>query len=65
MPASDELYGINEETYERLIAELEKEITGKKKREAVREMINKLSVDKRDQRETVVLAVILGMIAVK
>ena len=65
MPASDELYGINEETYKRLIAELEKEITGKKKREAVREMINKLSVDKRDQRETVVLAVMLGMVAAK
>ena len=65
MPTSDELYGINEETYERLIAELEKEIEGKKKREALREMINKLSVDKRDQRETVVLAVMLGMIAAK
>ena len=65
MPASDELYGINEETYERLIAELEKEIEGKKKREALREMINKLSVDKRDQRETVVLAVMLGMVAAK
>ena len=65
MSTSDELYGINEETYERLIAELEKEITGKKKREAVREMINKLSVDKRDQRETVVLAVMLGMVAAK
>ena len=65
MPASDELYGINEETYKRLIAELEKEIEGKKKREALREMIDKLSVDKRDQRETVVLAVILGMIVVK
>ena len=65
MPASDELYGINEETYERLIAELEKEIEGKKKREAVREMINKLSADKRDQRETVVLAVMLGMVAAK
>ena len=65
MSTSDVLYGINEETYERLIAELEKEITGKKKREAVREMINKLSVDKRDQRETVVLAVMLGMVAAK
>ena len=65
MPASDELYGINEETYERLIAELEKEIKGKKKREALRGMINKLSVDKRDQRETVVLAVMLGIMVAK
>ena len=65
MPASDELYGINEETYKRLIAELEKEIAGKKKREALREMINKLSVDKRDQRETVVLAAMLGIMVAK
>ena len=65
MPVSDELYGINEETYKRLIAELIKEIEGKKKSEALREMINKLSVDKRDQRETVVLAVMLGIITAK
>ena len=63
MSREDELFGIDKETCVRLIDELVKAIGGKPKKTATREMIDKLSVDSRDQREIVVLAVMLGVAA--
>ena len=63
MSHEDELYGIDKETHDRLIDELAKAIEGKPKRKAMREMIDKLSADSRDQREIVVMAVMLGWVA--
>ena len=62
MSISTELYGIDEETHERLIKELEAKAEGKNKKETLIRMVNELSETKRDQREIVVLAVMLGMI---
>ena len=63
MSVANELYGIDDETYNRLIDEMVEKAGGKSRRETVIRMVNELSTAKRDQREIVVLAVMLGMIA--
>jgi pyruvate-formate lyase len=62
MSTATELYGIDDEAYEKILKELETKTVGKKRKEALIEMINELSTAKRDQREIVVLAVMMGMI---
>ena len=62
MSVANELYGIDDETYNRLVNEMVENAGGKSRRETVIRMVNELSTAKRDQREIVVLAVMLGMI---
>ena len=65
MSFKSELYGIDDETYERLANELERETEGQNKVESIKRLLRKWSTDKRDQKEIVVLSFMMGLISGK
>ena len=63
MSIAIELYGIDEETHDKLKTEVASKVSGRPLIVAVKETINELSEAKRDQREIVTLAFMLGILA--